>query len=271
MNCEQVIPLLSPFHDGELSPGEHRLVVEHLSECSECSRRIESLGKLSGLVEAAHQPKAPASLLPQVEAMLQTEQCVAKEPIASGSRKLLVGVIAAVAAVVLVGITIWSIVERPHRHSDMIVAFDQFLKSYEQTPAKAVEVLPHRYSSVRVDKAGASAALKRPTVTPDRLLGDHVVVERCLLRMPCCDCVQTTYAQGGVVSLVVLEHEKEQAEWFHERPSVRTQCQGKACCLVELRNGLAASWPIHHGYVTVVGIRDVSELERLVGELEAEG
>jgi hypothetical protein len=37
---------------------------------------------------------------------------------------------------------------------------------------------------------------------------------------------------------------------------------------VQLSDGLAATWPVDGGYVTVVGVRDVTELEKLVEELQ---
>ena len=75
------------------------------------------------------------------------------------------------------------------------------------------------------------------------------------------------HSDSGTTSLVLLEHETEQAEWFHTRPMIRADCHGKPCCMVQLKNGLAATWPVDGGYATVVGVRDVTELERLVEAL----
>lgn len=175
----------------------------------------------------------------------------------------------AVAAVLMVGLLIWQLVPHgSHSHAEMVRVFGQFLDSYEQGQATAVEVLPVKYQGELVSDAAAGSALKRQTVARPVVLKNHEATKRYLLKMPCCDCVETIYLQNGNTSFVIFEHDKEQAEWFNARQMVHTQCRGKACCMVQLKGGLAATWPVDGGFVTVVGVRDVDELEKLVDELK---
>lgn len=150
----------------------------------------------------------------------------------------------------------------------MVRAFRQFLAAYERGEATAVEVLPTKYEGKLVNDAAASSALKRQTVARPVVLANHEITKRYLLKMPCCECVETIYSCNGKTSFVLLEHEKEQADWFDARPMVRAECRGKACCMIQLKGSLAATWPVDGGFVTVVGVRDVVELESLVDELK---
>jgi len=269
MNCNEIIPLLSPYHDGELSDAQHRLVDEHVSRCASCARKLESLRKLSGLVDQACSPVAPTSLLPRIEASLAASNAHAQNWRSLVASRKVVMLLVATAAAVLAGVFIWRLAgEHSHSHAEMVKVFGQFLEEYEQRPHVAVDLLSQRYDGAIIDEPQATLALKRPTAARERLLSDHQVVKRCLLKMPCCDCVQTTYARNGQVTFVVFEHEREEMQWFAERPAVRAQCQGKPCCLVELKQGVAATWPVSSGYVTVVGIRDMDELDQLVHELQ---
>ena len=269
MNCNEVIPLLSPFHDGELAPDEHGSVADHVASCAACSQELESIRRLSDLVESSPLPEAPDTLLQKLERSFDERAPFWSRFQFSLSRRSAVAALMATAAVVVVGLMIWQFVGAPpHSHEEMVQVFGEFLNAYEQGETSAVDVLARKYHGTLVSEAAATRALKRATVARPVILGGHAVAQRYLLKMPCCDCVQTNYAASGKTSFVLFEHEKEQAEWFHTRPMIGAECHGKACCLVQLKNGLAATWAVDGGYATVVGVRDVTELERLVGALQ---
>ena len=267
MNCNEVIPLLSSFHDDELAPEQRRAVADHIVSCPACSQKLESLRRLSDLVETTPTPEAPGTLVTRIERSLNE-----RVPIWAWRSNLPRSAVAAalgIAAVVLVGLTIWKFTTGPsHSHEEMVRVFGEFLDAYEQGQASAVEVLPRKYQGTLVSEAAATSALKRETVARPIVLANHRATKRYVLKMPCCDCVETIYAREGTTSFVVFEHEKEQTEWFNRRPMIRSECRGKACCMVQLKRGLAATWPVDGGFVTVVGIGDVSELGHLVDELK---
>ena len=267
MNCNEVIPLLSPFHDGELAPDQNKAVAEHVASCAGCSARLESIRRLSDLVESTPVPDTPDQLVQRVERSLH-EPAPPRLRVRPRPQIALAG-LCAVTAVLIVGLLTWQYAPHgSHGHAEMVRAFSQFLDAYERGQADAVEVLPAKYQGKLVSAAAASSALKRETVARPVLLANHEVAKRYVLNMPCCECVETIYTSDGKTSFVLFEHEKEQADWFDTRPIVRTECRGKACCMVQLKGSLAASWPVNGGFVTVVGVRDVDELESLVDELE---
>jgi len=269
MNCNEVVPLLSQFHDGELPAGQQRAVADHLASCSDCSQRLESLRRLSDLLEATPVSDTPDRLLERVERSL-------REPAPWWSRlrlgpqlQMALASLCAIAAVLTVGLLVWQLgPQKSHSHAEMVRVFGQFLNAYEQGEPTAIQVLPANYQGEIVSDAAASRALKRETVARPVVLANHEVNKRYLLNMPCCQCVETIYSHSGKTSFVLLEHEKEQPDWFDARPMIRTQCRGKACCMVQLKGSLGATWPIKGGFMTVVGVRDIEELWRLMDELQ---
>lgn len=50
--------LLEAYHDGELSPGQHRKVEAHLSECPACRAELEQMRRLSTLLHEVPLPDA---------------------------------------------------------------------------------------------------------------------------------------------------------------------------------------------------------------------
>lgn len=267
MNCEQVIPLLSAFHDGELLGDQADEVVEHLSLCKNCREQLESHEALSGLVRKSPAPEPPAGLVRSVQ------RAVARDVVASPNlvqRRRWLTAAVGVAATLMIAVVIWQPwVPKPavHDHRLMITSFNRFLDAYVSGNAEAKGILAKQFHGKVVDREGASKFLRRRTIAAPTLLAKHQVEERFAIKMPCCDCVQTNYSCEGQTSFVLFEHTEEQGDWFGSRPQVRTECAGKSCCLVEVGKQLVATWPVDRGFVTVVGVKDVTELAALVDEL----
>ena len=266
MNCEQVIPLLSAFYDGELPHDQAEEVVEHLSHCTSCPAQLESHEALSGLVRKSPAPKPPAGLVRSVQ------RAVARDAVASPNlvqRRLWLAAAVSV-TMLLIAVGIWqSWVAKPttHDHRLMITSLNRFLDAYISGNAEAKWILAKQFQGKVVDLEGASNFLRRRTIAAPTLLAKHQVEERFAIKMPCCDCVQTNYSCQGQTTFVLFEHTEEQGDWFGSRPQVRTECAGKSCCLVEVGKQLVATWPVDHGFVTVVGVKDVAELAALVDDL----
>jgi len=267
MNCQEANSLMSALHDGELAPDERQAVEAHVASCATCSQRLESIRRLTGLVESTPVPGVPGSLLHKIEQSL-----AAPAPFWTWwqfglSRRSAVGALLVAAAALAGFLVIWQLASPPHDHHEMVRDFGEFLAAYERGQPTADEMLAQKYHGKLVTEADATIALKRKTVAPPVLLANHQAAKRYLLKMPCCDCVQTVYSRNGVTSFVFFEHEKEQSEWFDARPMIRAECRGTVCCLVQLKEGLAATWPVAGGFVTVVGVPDIAELGSLVDEL----
>ena len=269
MDCNEVKSLLSLFHDGELAPEERRLVAEHIASCASCSQQLESIRRISNLVDTTPVPDVPDTLLARIERSLISHGRIAARSGFSLRSRSAVAILTASVAIVLVGLLVWRFAPGPsHGHEEMVQVFGEFLDAYEQGQTSAVEVLPRKYQGTLVNEAAATSALKRETIARPVVLANHQATKRYLLKMPCCECVQTIYSCNSKTSFVLFEHEKEQAEWFDARPMIRAECRGKACCVIQLKVGVAATWPVDGGFVTVVGVRDVEELGSLVDELK---
>lgn len=85
---KHVLEWLNPYLDGELKGSQSRTVEAHLSECRECQAELESLQRLSGLLQQVPVPAfiSPERFASQVNLRLPHEQ-----PIVSGKRLLEIG------------------------------------------------------------------------------------------------------------------------------------------------------------------------------------
>lgn len=88
---------LELFHDGELAPAERDAVRAHLAECAACRAEVDQLAKLDGVL------KVPAGPQPK------WDQYVAK--VRARTSPGWGRWVAALAAAVLVGLTIWNVVD----------------------------------------------------------------------------------------------------------------------------------------------------------------
>lgn len=60
MNCDGVRDLLSPYVDGELSPGELLWVEQHLRRCHTCADEVDALRQTIALVASLDEVEVPA-------------------------------------------------------------------------------------------------------------------------------------------------------------------------------------------------------------------
>jgi hypothetical protein len=266
MNCDQVIPLLSAYYDGELPSVESAGVADHVASCSGCASRLESLQHLKGLVHRSPAPPVPTKIVNRVEAALRNETKVVNQPTFSRRQQLAMVVLATAAA--FLGIMVWlSRRGSRHDHHEMAATYGEFLDAYAAGKNDAPQVLVNRFQGKPIKVQEASYVLKHDSVARPTLLANHEATNRYLLKMPDCDCVATVYACEGKTSLVLFEHDGEHPEWFGKRSMTRTECAGKSCCLVPLDGSMVATWKANGGYITAVGIRDEAQLEQLIGEL----
>ncbi|MFN0018622.1 MAG: anti-sigma factor family protein [Pirellulaceae bacterium] len=271
MRCEDAQNLLSAHFDGELPSEVAATVTEHLAECAECRQRVEAMRELSEL--AAHLPEPAASdtlwdkFATKLDSTAVQTPSIAKRITISFTRRTLGLAAIAVTLLVIVGWLFMGHRHEGHDHQGMAAVFEKFIERFARNPSDAHALMLSTYENRLVDDDEAAQVLKRPLVTPPTLLGDCRVVSRHVLKMPCCACIETVYAQQGKTRLVIFEHESEQATWFGKRPQVRTECAGKPCSLIELPHGLATTWGVNKGCVTVFGAQDLKEVEQLVGEI----
>ncbi len=102
LTCEQLEPLLSAYHDGELSEHERLEADKHISSCAVCQNRVLEIGAISSSL------KALPRLTPKMDVAANIEKLIAAQPKAANqiTRPLVwsvVGVAAAAAVVLFVG------------------------------------------------------------------------------------------------------------------------------------------------------------------------
>ncbi len=99
LNCEQLEPLLSAYHDGELTEAERASADRHLKECTVCQNRLVEISAVASSLRSL--PR----LNPKLDVAANIEQLIAKQPRKVANRQPLVwgaaGIAAAVAAIVV--------------------------------------------------------------------------------------------------------------------------------------------------------------------------
>jgi anti-sigma factor RsiW len=90
---------VSAYHDGELSHDDARALEEHLAGCPDCARELAELRALSGLLCLARTADVPPGVLVRLH---ERADLVRQRGVLMLARRL-----AAVAAVILVALSIW--------------------------------------------------------------------------------------------------------------------------------------------------------------------
>jgi anti-sigma factor RsiW len=71
LGCTSAVPLLGPYHDGELGARPSRLVRDHVAGCDRCRAELESLSLLGGDLRRAVAARAAA--VPDVSSAVAAE------------------------------------------------------------------------------------------------------------------------------------------------------------------------------------------------------
>ena len=269
MQCQQARELLSAFYDEELPPDQADAVAVHIAGCAECAAELETFHKLSDLTGRLDDPKPPRHAWPRIAAQLPATH-VADESPALRPRRSSRAMLATTVALLLVGLA-WVVNTTWHVHHDheLIENFSRFLDTFEKSPDAAVEDLIHHYSGRPVEIAEAARELKYLPVVANGLPADYELAQACLLKMPCCVCLEVCYHRKSGGMLCVFEHDDDQPAWFTNRESSSAMCSGKPTRLVSVDGMMAATWPAQkRRHITVIGAKDVEEVARLVAHFE---
>jgi anti-sigma factor RsiW len=92
--CEEVIPLLDAYHDGELSGAEESLVSSHLVSCSTCPSRLKEIenliGSLQGLPKLvmANDLSADSDFLKKALGKLETTASASGKSVGQNAEKI---------------------------------------------------------------------------------------------------------------------------------------------------------------------------------------
>jgi len=137
-NCEQLEPLLSAYHDGELNEAERTLAERHLNGCDACQNRLLEIGAVASSL------KLLPRLNPKTDVAANIEQLIANQPksVTKIQRPVIWGAagIAAAAAVLLVA---GNFKIAPNSANSPVTAnsnVNQSLPKHEHDPAKSQDL-----------------------------------------------------------------------------------------------------------------------------------
>ena len=269
MPCREVVVLLSAYYDGELSPDKADAVTVHVAVCADCAAELETLYKLSDLTMRLDQPSPPRHIWPRIEAQLNTLPSPAIPPVMPARRTSRKGLVAVVAALLLVGLS-WIVYTQwhAHEHHHRLVNFGHFLDTFVQAHDEAQRDLVKNYSGVQTEIPDAIRELKYRPVVADGLPADYEPTQAYLLKMPCCRCLEACYRRKNGGMLCVFEHEDDQPMWFGDRSTSSMVISGKPTRLVKVDGCLAATWQQERRHITVIGATNVDEVTRLIAHFD---
>ena len=155
-------------------------------------------------------------------------------------------------------------------HDDQFaLEFGEYLKKFQTDPNDAQNYLLGLYESQKVAPEEAIHTVGYRPVVADGLPEGYSVEATHVVDIPCCKCVQSLCRRNDGSSLALFEHnDKETHEWFGDRPEIHVRCAGKQCCMVETDKQLAATWKRGKRYLTLIGVRDVAEVARMIAWMD---
>ena len=274
MDCSEVQELLSSYFDDELASDTRKAVADHVGSCADCKGELSRFEVLSSLARGLDVASPAQRIWSQLEPQLDRES---SEHEVRPRRAVLwfrtrIGQVAMAATIVVAAVLVWagySAWFQADEHDGFAAEFSQYLEEFRANPDGAQQFLLAKYEGQTVDAEQAVGLVGYRPAIADGLPQGYSVTSTYVMKMPCCTCVQCLCNRGDGSTIVIFEHDDEETtEWFGDRPELTVDCNGTRCRVVELDDALAASWKSDNGHITVVGIRDVAELTRLVAWLE---
>jgi hypothetical protein len=276
MDCSAVKELLSAYYDDELSSDERTAVAEHLAGCQDCARELNGFRGLSAMAEGLTHPEAPAQLWDQLEGQLDASKASFQGANAWWTRWPLVenvpyvGLGLAVAAMILVtlgwvGYRTWL---EQGSEQQFAAEFGEYIAEFQRDPYAAQQILLANYGGQAVDADQVVHTVGYRPAVADGLPAGYTVESSYVMKMPCCTCVQFLCKRSDGSSLAIFEHDDADPDWFGDRPEISATCNGKRCSLVQLDDRIAASWKRGDRHITVIGVRDTTEISELVAWLD---
>lgn len=275
MNCRDVQELLSAYHDGELAGEEQSLIARHLDECPACAKSLTGFESLSVIAAELTTPAPPEHVWTHLERELSPQ--LAKAPAEStGRRSMSWRRSLSLAAGVLIAVGLGWFANNvrdtrggAHHQTAFASEFGQYLAEFRTDPAAAQKLLLAKYDGREVTPERVVDELGYAPAAADGLPEGYTVETSYVVKMPCCTCAQTLCRRADGSTLAIFEHdESDGKEWFGNRPTITARCHGKRCCLVEVDDRIAANWDRGSRHITLVGVKDVDEVDRLVAWLD---
>lgn len=289
MNCSEVQRLLSSYFDNELTTEVRGDVEKHVQECSSCAEDLARYERLSNVAGNIETPLAPSSRIWEqlsenlgledqaeiaADSYSERPSLSPREDAGRKSRYVPIGWLAAIAAMLLIGVSVFSFgtwFEKDGHNHDMSAVFGQYLEKFRHDPLAAQTYLLASYENHNVDVSKAGELLGyQPAISPGLPEG-YAVESIHVLKMPCCTCVQCLCKRENGTSFAIFEHNEDSAkEWFGGSQAKPMVCEGVPCTLIDVGNNqLAGNWINGQRRITIVGLQDSGELNQLVSWFES--
>lgn len=272
MNCPEIQDLLSAYHDDELDSDIREKVAKHLANCESCVKGLVVFEELSQLAAGSTSPVSPSGLWAELELRLSQKvsrnEHVASQPVAPSRLRILKKyslVVIAVTVLFAAGVGYLNQEKNghdAHHHSSSV--FNQYLTAFENDLDSAQQILLKNYQNDLVKPEQAAKLLGYQPAIARALPAAYEIEASYVMKMPCCTCLQTVCRRKDGSHIVIFEHDDETPEWFEGQPKINATCSGEECCLINLDDRIAASWKHGKRHITVIGIRDVTEVNELI-------
>jgi hypothetical protein len=275
MNCSDIQEQLSAYHDGELTSEMREVVAAHVADCEQCASRLAEFASYSKSFRDFSQPAVPPTVWAGIVAKFDQEsgETTVVTPATEHSKRswLTTRRLALAASVLLVlGLGFWMTHHSDHSDHDAAFArtMDHYLKMLASDPDEAEQFLLDKYNGQTVDPEDAVRLVGYRPAVASGLPDQYTLASTSVMKMPCCTCVKAVCKRKDGSTLVLFEHDDEEAELLGDRPSSMATCGDTECCLVDLDSSIAATWKRGSRWVTAVGVRDTTEIGELVTWLE---
>lgn len=262
IHCDQMLPLLSAFYDGELPEEKRDIVSTHLKECSRCRETLNSFQAMSTLAAQLSPPDSPdqwPELRTSLVARQETRWTAKRWHQSAGLR-------AAAILLLAIGLGLWGWQQRHSHHLEM--NFDGFLTTFTQDVKEAEQRLISQYQGKPVSFEQAVEVLRYRPAVVDHMPADYRLISANLLTMPCCQCLEATFKGPNGNPVCIFEHDLDQPVWFGNRASIDTICCGKKCRLIQVDGTVAATWKRADRFLTIIGPQNLDEMVKLIAQLD---
>jgi hypothetical protein len=269
MKCSEVRDHLSAYFDRELPIQRQSAVGAHLETCPDCNAGLLRLRRLSGLAKELPDP-TPGDMWSAIERQLTERKISPAEqeviPIRYGrfAWRWAANIAAVAAALVIAAYLLSDRSGRPSAQPEMAVNLAQYVDEFRIDPERAQNALFKRYVGKPVQPESVFKLVHYKPSAPAELPGGLVRTAMYEVEMPCCKCIQCVYRRSDGGSLAVFEHAGDEPPCFGKKCPMKANCSDKNVCLVECEGQLVVSWKEGERFITLVGVRDREEADRLI-------
>lgn len=272
MNCDWVDDRLSAYLDDELAPEERQRFDGHCEECASCRELIAQYQAMGALMRESEAAADTDSVWDRISNRLDANDVVTVVP-KSYAWNWSVAILATAASIALIFFVVRKDLSSDHgnsshEHSQLAVDFQDVIRLASTEPKAAIAELVAKYQGKQVDLAAATEYLGHEPATFTSLPEGFARASTHVLNMPCCKCSASICERADGSSVIVFEHKDEQPVWFGDSPSIETQCSGKTCKIVESAGQLAVSWKNEDRQLTMIGAKDIDEVNRWVASMK---